>query len=72
MARKKALLQCFLSEGIDPPAPEAAEPMPTGSAAAPPTTPVRAQEGEGGASEMSDEEAVDLVKVGFQHWCVSG
>lgn len=72
MARKKALLHCFLSEGIDPPAPEAAEPTPTGSAAAPPSTPARAQGGEEGAPEMSDQEAVDLVKVGFQQWCLPG
>ena len=61
MARKKALLQCFISEGITPPKPETVEPTPT-SSAAPPATPSKEDEGK----EMSDKEAVDLVKVGKQ------
>mmetsp|Transcript_25331 Transcript_25331/g.63416 ORF Transcript_25331/g.63416 Transcript_25331/m.63416 type:complete len:184 (-) Transcript_25331:440-991(-) len=60
MARKKALLRCFISENIQPPAPEAAEPMPTGSATAPAVT---AETGVGASQEMSDQEAVDLVKL---------
>jgi len=61
MARKKALLQCFIAEGLTPPKPETAEPTPT-SSAAPPATPARSEDDK----EMSDQEAVDLVKVGHE------
>ena len=56
MARKKALLQTFLAEGMSPPAPEKAEPTPTGDVA--PPAPVDAA----ADGEMSDQEAVDLAK----------
>jgi hypothetical protein len=42
MARKKALLQCFLAEKITPPAPEAAPDIPTGANLTP-NTPAAAE-----------------------------